>query len=113
MKASGCRSATSFLGLDAAAKTYQAANRAMMAARENRDLTARAYQNELVETEKVIRAQLFEALMTAQYLKARYDQVAIESQISLLVGRENAVEVMPNPALGRRMAMNRDHGSAQ
>jgi hypothetical protein len=49
---------------------------------------ARAYQNELVDTEKVIRAQLFEALMTAQYLKTRYDHVAIESQISLLVGKE-------------------------
>jgi hypothetical protein len=42
-----------------------------------------------VETEKVIRAQLFESLMTAQYLKARYDQVAIESQISLVVGRRS------------------------
>jgi outer membrane protein TolC len=78
----------SFLSLDAASKTYQAASRAMVAARENRDLTSRAYQNELVETEKVIRAQLFEALMTAQYLKARYDLVAIESQISLVVGKE-------------------------
>jgi outer membrane protein len=87
----------SFLSLDAAAKTYQAANRAMAAATENRDLTARAYQNELVETEKVIRAQLFESLMTAQYLKARYDQVAIESQLSLLVGKEIAARVNLKP----------------
>lgn len=86
-----------FLRLDAAAKTYQAANRAMVAARENRDLTSRAYQNELVETEKVIRAQLFEALMTAQYLKARYDQVAIESQLSLVVGKEISGRVNSNP----------------
>ena len=86
-----------FLGLDAASKTYQAANRAMVAARENRDLTSRAYQSELVETEKVIRAQLFEALMTAQYLKARYDLVAIESQISLVVGKEVAGRVNPKP----------------
>jgi outer membrane protein len=84
----GLQLRVSFLSLEAAAKTYQAANRAMVAARENRDLTARAYQNELVETEKVIRAQLFESLMTAQYLKARYDQVAIESQISLVIGKE-------------------------
>ena len=84
-----------FLGLDAASKTYQAANRAMTAARENRDLTSRAYQNELVDTEKVIRAQLFEALMRAQYLKARYDLVAIESQISLVVGRQVAGDVAP------------------
>jgi outer membrane protein TolC len=87
----------SFLALDAASKTYQAANRAMGAARENRDLTSRAYQSELVETEKVIRAQLFEALMTAQYLKARYDLVAIESQISLVVGKEIAAKVNSKP----------------
>jgi outer membrane protein TolC len=87
----------SFLALDAASKTYQAASRAMVAARENRDLTSRAYQSELVETEKVIRTQLFEALMTAQYLKARYDLVAIESQISLVVGKEIAAKVNSKP----------------
>ena len=86
-----------FLGLEAAAKTYQAAEKAMVAARENRDLTSRAYQSELVETEKVIRAQLFEALMTAQYQKARYDLVAIESQVSLLVGKEIAGRLSPKP----------------
>lgn len=93
----GLQLRASFLALDAASKTYQAANRAMVAARENRDLTSRAYQSELVETEKVIRAQLFEALMTAQYLKARYDLVAIESQISLVVGKEIAARVSSKP----------------
>jgi outer membrane protein TolC len=86
-----------FLSLDAASKTYQATDRAMVAARENRDLTSRAYQSELVETEKVIRAQLFEALMTAQYLKTRYDHVAIESQISLVIGKEVAGRVSSKP----------------
>jgi hypothetical protein len=69
----------------------------MVAAKENRDLTSRAYQNELVETEKVIRAQLFESLMTAQYLKARYDQLAIESGISLVIGKEVAGRVNSKP----------------
>jgi outer membrane protein TolC len=86
-----------FLGLDAASKTYQAAEKAMVAAREDRDLTSRAYQSELVETEKVIRAQLFEALLIAQYDKARYDLVAIESQVSLLVGKEIAGRLNPGP----------------
>jgi outer membrane protein TolC len=86
-----------FLGLDAASKTYQAAEKAMVAARENRDLTARAYQSELVETEKVIRAQLFEALMIAQYDKARYDLVSIQSQISVVVGKEIAGRLNPQP----------------
>ena len=86
-----------FLGLDAASKTYQAAEKAKVAASENRDLTSRAYQSELVETEKVIRTQLFEALMIAQYEKARYDLIAIESQVSLLVGKEIAGRLNPKP----------------
>ena len=60
-------------------------------------MTSRAYQSELVETEKVIRAQLFESLLTAQYYKARYDLVAIESQISLVVGKEIAGRVTSKP----------------
>lgn len=86
-----------FLGLEAASKTYAAAGKAMQAARENRDLTSRAYESELVETEKVIRTQLFEALMTAQYYKARYDLLAIESGISLVVGKEIAGRVTSKP----------------
>jgi hypothetical protein len=51
-------------------------------------LNIRAYQNELVETEKVIRAQLVEALMCAQHYKSRYDHLALLSQLSLVVGTE-------------------------
>jgi outer membrane protein TolC len=76
------------LGLDAAVKSKQATERAMEAARDNRDLNTRAYQNELVDTEKVIRAQLMETLMTAQHYKSRYDYVSILSQLSVLVGTE-------------------------
>ena len=76
------------LGLDAAVKSGQATLRAMKAAEDNRDLNTRAYQNELVDTEKVIRAQLVEALMTAQHLKARYDHIAILSQLNVVVGTE-------------------------
>lgn len=77
-----------FLSLGAAEKAHQATLDAMTAASENRDLNIRAYQHELVETEKVIRAQLMEALMSAQHYKARYDHVALQSQLSLVVGRE-------------------------
>ena len=82
-----------FLGLNAAEKSYQATLDAMNAATENRDLNTRAYENELVETEKVIRAQLTEALMQAQHYKARYDHVALQSQINLLVGTEVARQI--------------------
>ncbi|HOW66419.1 MAG TPA: TolC family protein [Candidatus Paceibacterota bacterium] len=77
-----------FLGLSAAEKSHQATLEAMNAAVESRDLNTRAYQNELVETEKVIRAQLMEALMSAQHYKVRYDHIALQSQLNLLVGTE-------------------------
>ena len=77
-----------FLGLSAAVKADQATREAMKSAEENRDLNTRAYQNELVETDKVIRAQLVEALMTAQHLKTRYDHIALQSQLNLIVGTE-------------------------
>ncbi|MFB3778421.1 MAG: TolC family protein [Bryobacteraceae bacterium] len=76
------------LSLDAAAKSQQATLRAMQAAAENRELNTRAYQSELVETGDVIKAQLMEALMAAQHYKARYDYVAVLSQLSLVVGTE-------------------------
>lgn len=75
-------------GLDAAAMSLQATARAMQAAQENRDLNERAYENELVETEKVIRAQLTEALMSAQHFKVRYDYATLLSQLSVVVGKE-------------------------
>lgn len=77
-----------FLGLQAAQKSYQATFEALKAAEENRDLNTRAYQNDLVETEKVIRAQLVEAVMAAQHCKVCYDHLALQSQLNLLVGTE-------------------------
>lgn len=77
-----------FLSLNAAEKTYQSSQNAMNAAVENRDLNTRAYQHGLVETEKVIRAQLMDALMSAQHYKAQYDHIAIQSQMNLIVGTE-------------------------
>lgn len=84
-----------FLSLRAAQKSYQATRDAMTAAQENRDLNTRAYQNELVETEKVIRAQLVEALMSAQHYKTRYDHLALQSQLTLVVGTEVLKPLQP------------------
>jgi outer membrane protein TolC len=81
------------LGLNAAQKSHEATLDAMKTAQDNRDLNTRAYQNELVETEKVIRAQLIEALMSAQHYKTRYDHVALKSQLSLVVGTEIVKQV--------------------
>jgi outer membrane protein len=77
-----------FMGLDAAAKRYQATLDAMTAATENRDLNTRAYQNDLAETEDVIKAQLMEAFMSAQHYKMRYDHAELRSKLNSIVGRE-------------------------
>ncbi|HMJ88815.1 MAG TPA: TolC family protein [Candidatus Acidoferrum sp.] len=77
-----------FVGLDATKKSHQATLDAMKAASENRDLNTRAYQNELVETEKVIRAQLTEAIMSAIHFKTRYDYVVLQSKLNLVIGTE-------------------------
>ena len=83
------------LGLDAALKADQATARAMKAAQDNRDLNTRAYENGLVETDKVIRAQLVEALMSAQHYAARYQYIALLSQLNLIVGTEVLQKLNP------------------
>lgn len=77
-----------FLSLGAAEKSHQATLDAMGAAVENRDLNTRAYQHALVDTEDVIQAQLMEALMSAQHYRARYDHIALQSRMNLVVGTE-------------------------
>ncbi len=89
-----------FLGLIAAQKSYQATLDAMNAATESRDLNTRAYENDLVETEKVIRAQLMEALMEAQHDKASYDNLALQSQLDLLVGTAVLEQIGGRPMAG-------------
>lgn len=76
------------LSLAAAQKTCDASGNALTAATENRSLNVRAYQNELVETDDVIQAQLMEAMMAAQHYKARYEHVALRSRLDLTVGTE-------------------------
>jgi outer membrane protein TolC len=83
------------LGLDAALKADQATSRAMKSAQDNRDLNTRAYENGLVETDKVIRAQLVEALMSAQHYAARYQYTALLSQLDLIVGTEVQQKLSP------------------
>ena len=77
-----------FLSLNAAEKAYKATLDAMKSAEENRDLNTRAYQHELVDTEKVIRAQLMDSFMSANHFKALYEHIALQSRLSLVVGTE-------------------------
>lgn len=77
-----------FLSMSAAEKSYKATLDAMKAAEENRDLNTRAYQHELVDTEKVIRAQLMDSFMSANHFKALYEHIALQSRLALVVGTE-------------------------
>lgn len=77
-----------FLGLAASEKTYKASFDAMQAAKDDRDLTTRAYESGLVATERVIRVQLQEALVSAGFYKAVYEHRALQSNIDLVVGKE-------------------------
>ena len=81
------------LSLEAAQNRFGATREAMVSSTENRKLNIRAYQNELVETEDVIRAQLVEALMSAQHYRVAYDHAATRSKLNLVVGTES-----PRPA---------------
>lgn len=91
-----------FLSLDALRKANEATGAAMAAAVENRDLNTRAYHNELVETDKVIRAQLMEAMMSAQHYKNLYDHAAARSKLALVVGTEIARRLNPQQTGDRR-----------
>jgi outer membrane protein TolC len=86
-----------FLELAAAEKVCRATGDALSAARDDRELTVRAYQSGLVSTEKVIRAQLQEALVDAAHYKAVYDHRALQSRIDLVVGRSVQAQFSSGP----------------
>lgn len=77
-----------FLKLSASEKTFKASTDAMLAAKDDRELTTRGYATGLLTTEKVLRVQIQEALVTAQYYKAAFDHRALQSQIDVTVGRQ-------------------------
>jgi outer membrane protein len=82
-----------FLDLGASEKIVQASQDA---ARDDTDLTLRGYQSGLVATEKVIRAQLQEALATASRDKAVYDHLTLQARIDLIVGKSVQAELSPS-----------------
>jgi outer membrane protein TolC len=82
-----------FLDLGASEKVVQATQDADTAAKDDSDLTLRGYQTGLVAAEKVIRAQIQEALITAAYDKAVYDHMALQARIDLVVGKSVQAEL--------------------
>ncbi|MCP4119230.1 MAG: TolC family protein [Desulfobacteraceae bacterium] len=77
-----------FLMMKGFQKQQAASLEALRSASENRELNIRAYESELVETGDVIEAQLMEALMNAQYHKARFNYAEARFHLDFLVGNE-------------------------
>jgi outer membrane protein TolC len=59
---------------------------ALSAASENRELNVRAYQEDLVDTQDVIEAQLLEALLAGQHHKMLYDRLEAKARLERLFG---------------------------
>jgi outer membrane protein TolC len=77
-----------FLQVDRSQKQQEASRAALDAASQNRDLNVRAYQDELVETQDVIEAQILESFMEAQYQKVLYDHAEARAHLDFVVGEE-------------------------
>jgi outer membrane protein len=57
-------------------------------AKENRTLTERAYQLELVNEAEMIQSQITESVMQAVYLKVLYDHLEAQCHLNYLIGTE-------------------------
>ncbi len=76
-----------FLQIARAQGQIESTEDALNAARENRELNVRAYQDELVETRDVIEAQLLESFINAQHLRALYDHVENLAKLEFIIGK--------------------------
>ena len=79
-----------FLQIDRARGQVAALQESVAFASENRELNIRAYQNDLVETREVLEAQLLEAFIKGQHLKALHDHAVSRAMLDWLIGREVA-----------------------
>ena len=77
-----------FLQTYAAKQQIEITQTAVETARENRDLSSRAYQTGAVKTEKVIEANLMDALVRANHYRAKHDQALHLAEITYLLGKE-------------------------
>ena len=67
---------------------HESTREAMISASENRDLNVRAYQEELVETQDVIEAQLLEALLSGQHQRVLYDHINAQAKLDFVLGTD-------------------------
>lgn len=77
-----------FLQLQASKEQIDITRDSLGTSKENRDLTSRAYQTGAVETQQVIEADLFDAMIRANHYRAQHDQALHLAEISYLLGKE-------------------------
>lgn len=77
-----------FLQTKAAQEQVTITQQAIATSRENRDLTTRAYHTGAVDTQKVIEANLFDAMIRSNLYRAMHDRALYLAEISYLLGRE-------------------------
>ncbi|MBT8341585.1 MAG: TolC family protein [Desulfatitalea sp.] len=77
-----------FLELTHAQKIHDATLAASQMASEYRDLTERAYRQEMIDADAVIESQIMEALTTARAEQALYGHAEAQLKLSYLVGCE-------------------------
>ncbi len=82
-----------FIEMESSEKVAQATQDAVQTAKEDTELTLKGYQSGLVSTEKVIRAQIQEALVTAAHDKALFDHLALQNKLELVVGKSVQAEL--------------------
>jgi outer membrane protein TolC len=79
-----------FLKIQAAQQQIKINQNTLTISKENRELTGRAYRDGAVDTEKVIEANLFDAMVQANHYRAKHDQALHLAEISYLLGKEAA-----------------------
>lgn len=77
-----------FLKIQAAQHQVEITEHSLMTSEENSELTGRAYKSGAVDTQKVIEANLFDAMIKANHYRARHDQALHLAEISYLLGKE-------------------------
>ncbi|MEW8374445.1 MAG: TolC family protein [Candidatus Thiodiazotropha sp.] len=77
-----------FLQTDAARKQVSITRQAVDTSEQNLDLSNRAYQTGAVKTEKVIEANLMDAMVRANLARASHDQALHLAEIAYLLGSE-------------------------
>lgn len=82
-----------FIQLMQAQRQETASRAAVEAATQNRELNVRAHQDQLVEIEDVIRAQITESFVLATYEKVRFDHADARARLELTIGREMAAQL--------------------